>query len=177
MRLGTLDFKAALNNFNLVAEPVRKAIEEDELTDIYVSEIDSNLADTLAFCEHYKIGLDISANCVVVEAKRADKVWYAACVVLATTKIDVNGMVRRYLNARQISFASMDKAVTMTKMEYGGITPIGLPASWPILIDRSVVNTKNVIIGSGLRKSKLLVPSQLLAALPSAITLDIIKTN
>ena len=66
------------------------------------------LADTAAFCEHYDIGLGVSANCVIVEAKRADRVWYAACMVLATTRADVNGVVRKHLDARKISFASMD---------------------------------------------------------------------
>ena len=61
-----------------------------------------DLADTAAFCEHYDVGLDVSANCVVVEAKRADRVWHAACMVLATTRADVNGIVRKHVDARKI---------------------------------------------------------------------------
>ncbi len=177
MKLGTLDFSIAIDSTGLVAETVKNAITKEGLPDVYVSEIDPSLADTTAFCEQYKIGMNVSANCVVVEAKRADKVWYAACVILATTKVDVNGIVRRHLDARKISFAPMDKAVTMTAMEYGGITPIGLPAHWPILVDSAVVGTAKVIIGSGLRKSKLLVPGRLLATLPNAVAMDITKTN
>jgi prolyl-tRNA editing enzyme YbaK/EbsC (Cys-tRNA(Pro) deacylase) len=119
--------------------------------------------------------MDISANCVVIQAKAAESIWYVACVILATDKIDVNGVVRKYLKARKTSFAPMDKAVTMTAMEYGGITPIGLPASWPILVDDAVVHSEQVIIGSGVRRSKLLVPGKLLGILPNATVLDIAK--
>ncbi len=146
----------------LVGDPVRRHIDQAGGDGLWVSEIDPNLADTAAFCEHYDIGLDISANCVVVEAKRADRVWHAACMVLATTRADVNGIVRKHLDARKISFASMDTAVSLTGMEYGGITPVGLPADWPILVDRDVVDQQQVIIGSGVRGSKLLVSTDVL---------------
>jgi len=135
---------------------------------LWVSEIDPGLADTAAFCEHYEIGLDVSANCVVVEARRADRVWFAACVVVATTRADVNGIVRKHLGARKISFAPMDAAVSLTGMEYGGITPVGLPDDWPILVDRNVIDEDRVIIGSGIRGSKLLAATEVLASLPNA---------
>lgn len=138
---------------------------------------DPDLADTAAFCEQYDVGMDISANCVVVEAKRAERVWYAACLVLATTRADVNGIVRKHLGARKISFAPMDTAVSITGMEYGGITPIGLPADWPILIDLSVIDRQRVIIGSGIRGSKILAEPGVLAALPTAEVLRITKTG
>ena len=158
MKLGRLDFLPFEEAKELVGKPVSVYIEKNNLAgDIQVSRIDPGLADTTAFCEHYQIGMGVSANCVVVEAKRADRVWYAACLVLATTRADVNGIVRRQLDARKISFAPMDTAITLTKMEYGGITPIGLPEDWPILIDEEVVKQSKVIIGSGVRDSKLLV--------------------
>jgi prolyl-tRNA editing enzyme YbaK/EbsC (Cys-tRNA(Pro) deacylase) len=144
---------------------------------LWVSEIDPELADTAAFCAHYDVGLDISANCVVVEARRAERTWYAACVVLATTRADVNGIVRKRLDARRISFAAMDDAVTLTGMEYGGITPIGLPAGWPILLDEDVLATERVIIGSGIRGSKVLAAPELLASLPSVEVLAIARTG
>jgi prolyl-tRNA editing enzyme YbaK/EbsC (Cys-tRNA(Pro) deacylase) len=112
----------------------------------------------------------------VVEAKRGDKTWYAACIVLATARADINGTVRHQLDARRISFAPMDKAVSLTKMEYGGITPIGLPRDWPILVDTTVVKTPHVVIGSGLRGSKLLVSGSLLKDLPNAIVMDIAQS-
>jgi prolyl-tRNA editing enzyme YbaK/EbsC (Cys-tRNA(Pro) deacylase) len=119
--------------------------------------------------------LDASANCVVVEAKRADRVWHAACMVLATTRADVNGTVRKHLGARKISFASMDTAVSLTGMEYGGITPVGLPADWPILVDRGVADQPRVIVGSGLRGSKLLAAAEALTTLPTAEVLTIVR--
>jgi len=154
--VGTLTFVPVRDAPDLVGDPVRRYIEETGGDGLWVSEIDPSLADTVAFCEHYEVGLDVSANCVVVEAKRADRVWHAACIVLATSRADVNGIVRKHLDARTISFASMDTAVSLTGMEYGGITPVGLPADWPILVDQNVADQQRVIIGSGIRGSKLL---------------------
>lgn len=167
--IGKLAFVPAGDAPDLVAETVRPHLRDG----LWVSAIDPDLADTAAFCEHYDIGLDVSANCVVVEARRADRVWYAACVVLATTRADVNGIVRKHVGARKISFASMDDAVSHTGMEYGGITPVGLPADWPILVDANVVDQERVIIGSGIRGSKLLAATSVLASLPKAEVLAI----
>ena len=93
-------------------------------------------------------------------------------MVLATTRADVNGLVRRRLDARKASFAAMDVAVVETGMEYGGITPIGLPADWPILVDAAVVAAGDVVIGSGVRRSKLVVPGKALSELPGAEVID-----
>jgi prolyl-tRNA editing enzyme YbaK/EbsC (Cys-tRNA(Pro) deacylase) len=114
---------------------------------------------------------------VVVEARRADRAWFAACLVLATTRADVNGVVRKHLGARKISFAPMDSAVSITGMEYGGITPVGLPEDWPILVDVNVIDQERVIIGSGIRGSKLLAATELLTSLPNAEVLAITKTD
>lgn len=175
MKYGKLEFDAVESLPELAAAPTRRAVERLELSDVLVGEIDEALADTAAFCEHYDIGLEVSANCVIVEARRGDRVWYAACLVLATTKADINGKVRRHLNARKISFAPMDAATKLTSMQYGGITPIGLPADWPVLVDARVDAADRIVIGSGLRKSKILVPGKLLARLPNATVLDIVK--
>ena len=175
VELGKLTFVPVGEAPNLIGDPVRRRLEQAGGDGVWVSAIDSDLADTAAFCEHYDIGLDISANCVVVEAKRADRVWYAACMVLATTRADVNGIVRKHLDARKISFASMDTAVSLTEMEYGGITPIGLPADWPILVDQNVVDAAQVIIGSGIRGSKLLVSTDVFGRIPGAEVLAITK--
>lgn len=174
--LGKLTFIPVGDAMGLVGAPVRRHIEQSGGDGLWVTEIDPDLADTAAFCEHYDIGLDVSANCVVVEAKRADRVWHAACMVLATTRADVNGIVRKHVDARKISFASMDTAVALTGMEYGGITPVGLPTDWPVLIDRNVADEQRVIIGSGIRGSKLLAASEALAALPAAEVVAITKT-
>jgi prolyl-tRNA editing enzyme YbaK/EbsC (Cys-tRNA(Pro) deacylase) len=108
----------------------------------------------------------------VLEAARADRSWFAACVVLGTTRADVNRLARRTLEARKVSFASMEKAITQTDMEYGAITPIGLPEDWPILIDKRVDDAESVVIGSGMRKSKIIVPGRLLGSLPNAQILE-----
>ncbi|MFI5965753.1 YbaK/EbsC family protein [Streptomyces asoensis] len=128
-------------------------------------------ADTAVFVEHYgRELLERSANCVVVAGKRGAVTTLAACVVLSTTRVDVNGVVRRRLDARKASFAAMDTAVGETGMEYGGITPIGLPAGWPVLVDPAVVDLPYVLVGSGRRRGKLLVPGEALAELPGAVT-------
>jgi prolyl-tRNA editing enzyme YbaK/EbsC (Cys-tRNA(Pro) deacylase) len=89
-------------------------------------------------------------------------------MVAATTRADVNGLVRRQLDARKASFAPVGTVTDASGMEYGGITPIGLPAAWPVLVDEAVAKTGSVVIGSGIRGSKLRLPSRLLAALPAA---------
>jgi prolyl-tRNA editing enzyme YbaK/EbsC (Cys-tRNA(Pro) deacylase) len=171
--LGRLTFVPAIGKPDLLAEPVRRHVEQRGGEGVWVAGIDASLADTAAFCAHYEVGLEASANCVVVEAKRADRVWHAACVVLATTRADVNGVVRRHLGARKISFASMDTAVARTAMEYGGITPVGLPSDWPILVDSAVAAQPHLIVGSGIRGSKLLATPDVLAGLPGAQTMQI----
>jgi prolyl-tRNA editing enzyme YbaK/EbsC (Cys-tRNA(Pro) deacylase) len=174
-RIGILDAVPALTRPDLLATPVAAALANwpDALAaEVAVAEIDPELADTAAFCARYKVALAESANCVVVAGRRGGESSYAACVVLATTRADVNGLVRRHLGARKASFASMDFAVAETGMEYGGITPVGLPAGWPILVDAAVVAARPVVIGSGLRRSKLIVAGATLAGLPAAVVLD-----
>ncbi|MFI5996949.1 YbaK/EbsC family protein [Streptomyces sp. NPDC051362] len=130
-------------------------------------------ADTATFVEHYgKELLERSANCVVVAGKRGGETTLAACVVLSATRVDVNGVVRRQLGARKASFAPMDTATGETGMEYGGITPVGLPADWPVLVDAAVVALPYVLVGSGRRRGKLLVPGAAFAELPNAVVLE-----
>ena len=90
-----------------------------------MAEIDPALADTAQFCEAYGITPEESANCVVIAAKRGGDVTYAACMITATTRADVNGLVRRHLGARKASFGPVDAITALTGMEYGGITPVG----------------------------------------------------
>jgi prolyl-tRNA editing enzyme YbaK/EbsC (Cys-tRNA(Pro) deacylase) len=171
--MGTLRTEPALSRPDLLAPPVLAALQTWERAgEVHVAPIDPELADTAAFCDAYQVGLDVSANCVVVAGKREGVTRYAACMVLATTRADVNGVVRRRLDVRKASFAPMDTAVSETGMEYGGITPIGLPAGWPILVDAAVAATQHVIIGSGIRGSKIALPGKALADLPGAIVID-----
>lgn len=169
----TLQTTPAPDRLDLLADPVAAAVRDWAVPgvpagELLVAEIDPDMADTAEFCARYGMSLDTSANCVVVAGKRGGEIRYAACVVLATTRADVNGLVRRRLEARKASFAPMSDAVSATGMEYGGITPLGLPPEWPVLVDPAVVGTQQVVIGSGLRRSKLLVPGKALAGLPNA---------
>src|SRR5256885_14710847 len=121
---GTLRPVPALSRPDLLADPVAAALRGWSWADeVKVAEIDPELADTAAFCEAYQVGPDVSANCVVVAGKREGQVRYAACLVLATTRADVNGVVRRQLDVRKASFAPMDTAVAETGMQYGGGSP------------------------------------------------------
>ncbi len=176
--MGSLKLEPALLRLDLLAAPVAAAlgvwptdapIDGDQ---VLVAPIDRELADTAAFCAAYGIGLEESANCVIVAGRRGEVTRYAACVVLATTRADVNGAVRRLLDARKASFAPMDEAVRLTGMEYGGITPIGLPKDWPVLVDARVVAIPHVVIGSGVRHSKIAIPGPALGALPGAEVID-----
>jgi prolyl-tRNA editing enzyme YbaK/EbsC (Cys-tRNA(Pro) deacylase) len=152
---------------DLLADPVADALRNWP-GGLSVAEIDPELADTATFCERYGVPLEASANCVIVAAKRAGTIRMAACVVLATTRADVNGVVRKHLDARKASFAAQDEAVALTGMEYGGITPFGLPADWPVLVDKAVIDEPYVVVGSGVRRSKLVVPGAALGRLPAA---------
>ena len=166
---GSLTVVPAPTRTDLLAEPVAKTLAGLADPDaVGVTEIDPSLADTAAFCEAYGSPLEASANCVVVAGKRAGEVRFAAALVLATTRADVNGVIKRRLDVRKASFAPMDEAVSLTGMEYGGITPVGLPAEWPILLDRRVADAPELVIGSGIRGSKLLISGAALAALPGA---------
>jgi prolyl-tRNA editing enzyme YbaK/EbsC (Cys-tRNA(Pro) deacylase) len=174
--VGTLAWVPVTDRLDLVAASVAAALKDlapaDAMQEVRVAEIDPDLADTAAFCETYDVGLDVSANCVVVAAKRGGERTMAACMVLATARADVNGLVRRHLGARKVSFAPMDVATRESGMEYGGITPVGLPPDWPLLVDGVVAATDQVVVGSGVRRSKLLLPGRLLGQLPHAEVLD-----
>ncbi|MDH2427662.1 YbaK/EbsC family protein [Sphaerisporangium sp. TRM90804] len=167
MRLGTLEWEPAKGRPDLLAAPVTRALET-MAEDVAVAPIDPALADTAAFCERYGVGMDDSANCVIVAARRGGETRHAAVLVLATMRADVNGVVRRHLDARKASFAPQAEAVESTGMEYGGITPLGLPGDWPVLVDTEVTRRPFVVIGSGIRGSKLALAGEALSRLKSA---------
>ncbi len=163
---GTLDWSPAAAHPELLAAPVAATV--GSVPGARVAPIDPTHADTAAFCTAYDVALGASANCVVVAGRRGEVTTYAAVMVLATHRADVNGVVRRHLGSRKISFAPMDDAVSLTGMEFGGITPVGLPAGWPVLVDDAVVAAGEVVVGSGLRRSKLLLTGVDLLTLPGA---------
>jgi prolyl-tRNA editing enzyme YbaK/EbsC (Cys-tRNA(Pro) deacylase) len=174
--IGTLSWQPAALHDSLLGPTVAAHIKAQELP-CFVAPIDAELADTTAFCAAYQVPLSVSANCVVVEGRRGELRTMAACLVLATDRADVNKTVRKHLDVRKISFADMDTAVSETGMENGGITPLVLPIQWPILIDSAVAAGEWLVIGSGIRASKIAIRGSDLAALPGAQTLALAQAR
>jgi prolyl-tRNA editing enzyme YbaK/EbsC (Cys-tRNA(Pro) deacylase) len=167
--LGRLTGVPALDRPDLLAPSVHGFLSGwARAGEVGVAEIDPELADTAACAEAYDLPMDSGANCVVVSGRRDGQERLAACLVRADTRADVNNVVKRALDVRKCSFHPMERAVEETGMEYGGITPLGLPDGWRLLVDDLVVDIDVAIIGSGVRRSKLLVPGGLLADLPGA---------
>lgn len=166
-RIAPLTSLPALEHPDLLAPPVAAALAGwPHGGDAAVVEIDPALADTAALTEAYGVPLTASANCVLISGKRAGEERIAACVVRADTRADVNNLAKRLLDVRKASFLTTERAVAESGMEYGGITPVGLPAGWRLLVDSRVVDIETAMLGSGLRRSKLLLPGPLLAELP-----------
>jgi prolyl-tRNA editing enzyme YbaK/EbsC (Cys-tRNA(Pro) deacylase) len=128
---------------------------------------DPALADTAAFCEAYGVPLGRSANCIVVASKNEPK-QYAACLVLATNRLDVNGTVRRLMGVRKASFAAAEETAALTGMMIGGVTPLGLPEGVPLYLDAAMMPLEDVIVGGGSRSLKVRLAPALLARLPGA---------
>lgn len=174
---GTATWLPALEHLDLLADPTAKALQElakrePELTaQALVADIDPDYADTEAMTEHYQMNLALSCNCVLIAGKRNGDERVAAAVVRATTRADVNHVIKKTLDVRKCSFWPQDKAVEASGMEYGGITPVGVPPQWRLLLDPRVT-VDMCVIGSGLRRSKLAVPGELLAALPGAEVIE-----
>ncbi len=153
----------------LVAAPVAAVLAGwPDAEGVAVVEIDPALADTAAMSAAYDLPMEAGANCVLVAGKREGEERIAACLVRADTRADVNHTVKRLLDVRKPSFLPLERAVAESGMEYGGITPVGLPAGWRLLVDTRVADIEVAVIGSGLRRSKLLVPGRLLVRLPGA---------
>src|SRR3954464_6587736 len=176
--MGRLKLEPAQSRADLLVPPLAKALavgageRASDGDDAMGARNESDLAGTAAFCEAYGVTLAESANCVIVAGRRGEITRYAACIVLATTRADVNGIVRRHLDARKASFAPMDEAVRLTGMEYGGITPIGLPADWDILVDARGTAAPHGIVGSGVRHSKIAIAGPAVGALPNAQVIE-----
>lgn len=167
--IGGLSPVPALSRPDLLAEPVTAALVQWSLADtVGVVEIDPEHADTATLTAAYDLPLEASGNCVVVGGRRDGEERVAACVVRADTRADVNNLVKRRLDVRKASFLSTDVAVERTGMEYGGITPVGLPTQWRMFVDASLTEMPVVVIGSGVRRSKLLLSGDALAQLPGA---------
>lgn len=136
-------------------------------TEAEVIEIDPALADTAEFCEAYGYRPEDSANCILV-ASRDDPPVVGACLVLATTRLDVNKAVRKLLEVRKLSFAPPDLVREVTGMEIGGVTPFALPADLPLYLDARIREVDRAIVGGGSRRLKVLLDPEGLGTLPNA---------
>ncbi|WP_426595463.1 YbaK/EbsC family protein [Cellulomonas sp. McL0617] len=183
MSLGTLTWTRALDHPDLLAPTTLATItawadDDPSVADaVLVTEIDPDLADTATLTESFALPPAASANCVLVAGRREGEERVAACVVRATTRADVNNAVKRLLDVRKASFLAMDRAVEESGMEYGGITPLGLPARYRVLVDARVALDDpsagpTVVIGSGVRRSKIALPGALLARAPGVEVIE-----
>lgn len=143
---------------------VRRAL--DDAGEPYeILECDPDLADTDAFCRAYGYALEDSANTIVVASRRPPGI-VAACIALASTRLDVNHRVRDELGVKKLSFASSEITKEVTGMEIGGVTPFGLPAELRVLVDSAVMERPRVIFGAGTRSAKLRAAPSILLRLP-----------
>ncbi len=154
----------------LAPEPIRRFLEASGF-DFEVIECDPELADTDVFCAHYGYAPEDSANTIVVKTKTGEE-KFVACLVLASTRLDVNKRVRKKLQARKVSFASHDEARALTGMEPGGVTALGLPGDLPLWVDARVMARPRVILGGGNRDCKIICPPALLETLPQTEVVD-----
>jgi prolyl-tRNA editing enzyme YbaK/EbsC (Cys-tRNA(Pro) deacylase) len=176
--LGGLAAVPASTRTDLLAPPTLAALEAADLLDVVgVVEIDPEVSDTATTQEVFGLSMETLANCVIVGGKREGMERIAACLILATGRVDINNVVKRSLDVRKASFLPLERAVELSGMEYGGITPIGLPENWPILVDRQVVDTEIVVIGSGVRRSKILLPGQVVSRLPGVRIIDNLSSS
>ncbi len=170
-----LTFQPAIEQLGLVSPSTAEAIKNwsgpTEVKEIKVAEIDPEFSDTAKFCEKYDVDPIITVNCVIAEAVRGENRTLVACMIPANCRADLNKTVRKALDVRRVSFAPLEEVLQQTGMEYGGVTPIGLPNDWLILIDSRIANLGNIIIGGGYRKSKIYLPGKILAELPGAMVL------
>lgn len=156
----------------LLADSVYRAIRRQPEEYIHgVTRNEASLADTTLWAETYGISLDQTANVVVVETRKTRNAerQFAAVLVLADSRADLNGSVKKLLEVSKVSFAPADMAVEVTGMESGGMSPIGLPDTWPLLVDSRVVDVEKLYVGSGNRSSKLVIDGRLVQLVPNAI--------
>lgn len=172
----SLLFERALSRPDLLAPSVASIINQWKdaswIDEVCVAEIDPAFAGGVKLCQRYGLDEQKAGNAVLIEAKRSGNIRNAACLVRPGVRTDLNGAVRRHLQARQVSLMSKECAVRDSSMEYGSITVVGLPGSWPILIDPALATIDYIVVGSGLLRSKLRLPMEALLAMTSGFTLE-----
>lgn len=143
------------------------SLSNEEKYKLLVSEINPEFSDGNKLCDKYKINKDMAFNCLIVECKRNDIIKYCALIVPIGYKYNMGTVVRKYTNSRIVSVAPLDYVLNHTNMEYGSITPIGLPNDWKILVDSLIKKQNQIIIGGGLVKSKISLPTDLFLKIPN----------
>ncbi len=157
-----------------MTDPLRERVLQaatDAGADFEPMECDPDLADTAVFCEHYDIPLERSGNTIVLESKRP-KGHHAVFIVLANTRLDVNGRARALMDVKKVSFAPPETTAEVTGMVMGGVTPFGLPQELSIYIDSRVLDHPWVIVGGGTRDLKLKVDPEVFTRLASCMVVD-----
>jgi prolyl-tRNA editing enzyme YbaK/EbsC (Cys-tRNA(Pro) deacylase) len=168
IEMNTLHFQPAVEHPELVTGSVFKQLSPD----IQVAEIDPQYMNGLALFKQYGGSPEDGANCVIVRGKRGTEIIMAAVVIPVGYRADLNGIVSEKLNARKVSMAPLEEVLAQTGMEYGSITPIGLPESYKIFIDSRLMEKKNIIVGGGKQISKLLVPTAFFKTLPNVDVIE-----
>ncbi|HEX7253423.1 MAG TPA: YbaK/EbsC family protein [Thermoanaerobaculia bacterium] len=149
---------------------VRRSLEE--LGARYeVMACDPALADTAAFCSHYGVDPGQSANAILVASRKEPK-RYALCLVLATTKLDVNKKVAELLGIKKLSFATGEETVALTGMMIGGVTPFAIPSDVPIYVDSRILSLGQVVVGGGSRSSKLRIAPEVFTRMPGVRVIE-----
>ena len=138
---------------------IRQFLENTKL-EFEIMDCDPKLADTNVFCKEYGIDLEDSVNAILVKTKTGE-LKYAACALLATTRLDINKNIRKKLGARKVSFANIEETAKLTSMEIGGVTPISLPSSLPLWVDSKVMQRNFIVLGGGNRSSKIKISSRI----------------
>lgn len=160
-----LDFQPIKDHPELVSESVYKAAGNSP--DVLVGQIDPQYMNGTALSDHYDVNLEDGANCIVVRGKRGEARMTAAVLVPVGYRADLNGLVCEKLDAKKVSMAPLEEVIQESGMEYGSITPVGLPESWKVLIDSRLMEKETIIVGGGKQISKLLVPTAFLKQLPN----------
>lgn len=154
---------------NSLPSSVQDDLKQHIASDSYdLIAIDPEFSDTANFCEKYGFSSLEGANCIVLKCKKEGERSYAVALIRADSRLDVNKTCKKALAVSKVSFADQNDAVELTGMEYGGITPIGLPKDWKILVDPQVLDVPKIIIGSGVRSSKIHIEPSEVLKLPNA---------
>lgn len=176
MHIGNLNFKPIIESEDLVPSCIYDFVSrwnnEIEKKQFLVAEINPEFADDNKLCDEYNIDKKMGFNCLIVECKRNEMVKYCALIVPIGYKYNMGSVVRKYTNSRVVSVAPLEYVISKTGMEFGSITPIGLPEEWQILVDPLIRKQENIIIGGGLVKSKICLPTELFLKLPNVEAVD-----